>query len=449
MLLPPVLILGCKRQDGYLKYLNVVSATAIVMLLSITLAWHVVAFYIFPIAIASLYFSKKLNILATALTVVGTSAGQLLAFYLETTADRNLYTLERVMIYGIIPRSLVIIAVSAVFTMLCSRIAELLSNLMGAEEQKIMYERMQRMQENATKTSDKLFAMVKELAEITNASLQANQRIEEESENLLEASEENKEAVANAKGQMEDIAETLNGLNQMNHETALLTEEIGRTTKENQKRMDDATQSMEEIYQSTEECREVIVGLGERSKEIIGIVKTITGISGQTNILALNASIEAARAGEHGKGFAVVAEEIQKLAEETKTAVESIGAIVQVVVRDTESAVSVMEQSEAYAKKGTENIKKADESTTCITTYNEDLVGKIHQIDEVAKLIMDKSGQISEHMEQVNENTQQNCDAALNVTSDTQKNTAGTERLAEIVQLIRELSEELNRVMTA
>lgn len=71
----------------------------------------------------------------------------------------------------------------------------------------------------------------------------------------------------------------------------------------------------------------------------------ITGISNQTNILALNASIEAARAGEMEKGFAVVASEIQKLAEQTKGAVDNIGNIVNETVRHTENAVNVMEQT--------------------------------------------------------------------------------------------------------
>lgn len=447
LLLPTLLIVVLKRQDGYIKYINVTCAAIFVMLLSITLTFHVVALYVYPIAIASLYFSKRLNIAATALTVAGVSAGQLIAFYLQTTVDDNFPELNGVIIFGIIPRALVVIAVAAIFTMLCERTAAMLSNLMGAEEQKKMFEKMQLMQESATQTSDKMFDMVKELSSITETSLQANQKIAEESENLFLGSTENKTAVESAECRIMDITEELTELSDMNHRAALLTDDIGKNTMENQKRMDDATASMEQIHTSTSECKQIITNLGEESKEIIGIVKTIKDISGQTNILALNASIEAARAGEHGKGFAVVAEEIQKLAEETKTAVENIGTIVGVVVKNTEDAVVAMEKNSLYAQKGSESIQKANESATLITSSNEELAGKIHAIDNTAKIIREKSGELSESMKQINDNTQQNCNAVEHVSAATQENTAGTEGLAEIVRQINDLSEQLKMVM--
>ena len=449
LFVPTIFVNVLKKEQGYVKYVNVVCASLFVMLLSITLTYHVVAIYVYPIAIASLYFSRKLNIVATSLTVAGVSVGQILAFYMGTLQDDNFTTFKGVIIYGVIPRALVLVAVAAIFTMLCGRTATLLSSLLGAEEQKEMLDRMKSMKENASSTSETLFNMVTELSDIADTSLQANQKIAEESGNLLQGSTENADAVENADSRIQEITEELSDLSKMNHKTASLTDMIGDNTKENQQRMNDATASMEQIHSSTNECKQIIFTLGEESKEIIGIIETITKISNQTNILALNATIEAARAGEHGKGFAVVAEEIQKLSEQTKTAVESIGTIVREVVRNTEEAVTAMEQNAINTQNGMEHIKKVNQSTNIITTSNAELAEQIHEIDKIAENIRMKSGEVADGMRKISENTQLNCNAVEHVTAASQENSAGTESLVQIVEQIKGLSEKLNNVVQA
>lgn len=437
---PTLIVIVGKNQQSYVKYILILCAVVFVTVVATTLGYHAVLLFIYAIAIASLYFSKKLNIMTTILSVVGVSLGQWLDFVLNTLPDKNFTNLYKLFVYGILPRALILIAIAAIFTMLCERTAGMLSNLLNAEEQERMMNQMKQMQEQSRQTSDELLQMVKELSVITESSMKANEQITDETGSVLQSFSENTKEITGMNERTQDIHARLLALGTMNEQVAELAKQVNLTTKENQEKMDDATESMGKIHTSAEQCKDVILELGEKSKEILDIIRVITGISNQTNILALNASIEAARAGEHGKGFAVVAGEIQKLSEQTKAAVDNIGKIVTEVVQYTDNAVSVMEQSVQLTMVGMERIEEVGNSTALITASNSQMSEQILEMDKTVENIKSQSDEVAKGMEQVHSNTQGNYNAVEHVAAATQENTAGVAEIENLVERIKVLA---------
>ena len=437
---PTLIVIVGKNQQSYVKYILILCAVVFVTVVATTLGYHAVLLFIYAIAIASLYFSKKLNILTTILSVVGVSLGQWLDFVLNTLPDKNFTNLYKLFVYGILPRALILIAIAAIFTMLCERTAGMLSNLLNAEEQERMMNQMKQMQEQSRQTSDELLQMVKELSVITESSMKANEQITDETGCVLQSFSENTKEITGMNERTQDIHARLLALGTMNEQVAELAKQVNLTTKENQEKMDDATESMGKIHTSAEQCKDVILELGEKSKEILDIIRVITGLSNQTNILALNASIEAARAGEHGKGFAVVAGEIQKLSEQTKAAVDNIGKIVTEVVQYTDNAVSVMEQSVQLTMAGMERIEEVGNSTALITASNSQMSEQILEMDKTVENIKSQSDEVAKGMEQVHSNTQGNYNAVEHVAAATQENTAGVAEIENLVERIKVLA---------
>lgn len=160
--------------------------------------------------------------------------------------------------------------------------------------------------------------------------------------------------------------------------------------------------------------------LGDRLSEIDKMLSEIDGISGQTNLLALNAAIEAARAGEAGRGFAVVADEVRTLSQrsnhfsneireiffDVKQKMQSAGNIVATMAsRDMSMALDsqgrideILNEMQQNNEKVSLGLKDVSSITDRISTNVGILVQSL-QFEDMNKQLLDYT---SSRMEQVN-----------------------------------------------
>ncbi|MBT11557.1 MAG: chemotaxis protein, partial [Oceanospirillaceae bacterium] len=184
-------------------------------------------------------------------------------------------------------------------------------------------------------------------------------------------------------------------------ETADKLREVGQDAGNIRSEMNQSVAQVSNMAGDIRESADAITDLANRVTDIGKVIDVISGISEQTNLLALNAAIEAARAGEHGRGFAVVADEVRHLAQRTQESTQEIGSIIEALQSGSERAVKAMEAGEQATGSTVAAAEKMGEELTGISTHVDDIVSLSYQVATATEEQSSVTAEISRNVQDI------------------------------------------------
>ena len=205
------------------------------------------------------------------------------------------------------------------------------------------------------------------------------------------------------------------------------TEEMTTSAANISSQANQATSVARDAVAQAEKTNTGVSELSHAGERIGAVVKLISDIAEQTNLLALNATIEAARAGEAGRGFAVVASEVKTLATQTGNATKEIGRHI--------AAMQVATQEAVVTIKGIDvTIGKVSEISTVISDAIERHLSATQDIARYAGDAGGRTAEVARNISSVSHKAYETGSASAQVLSATQALSRDVSKLSSEVE---------------
>ncbi|MEY4980313.1 MAG: hypothetical protein RLZZ352_2583 [Pseudomonadota bacterium] len=280
-------------------------------------------------------------------------------------------------------------------------------------------------------TVEELRSLVGNVQATASRVAQTTSVVESTSTELLAASNQQLREIRETGQSVLDMAQRINQVSGQAQESASVARMSLQAAESGLQAVQNAIGGMNAIRDQIQETSKRIKRLGESSQEIGEITELISDITEQTNVLALNAAIQAASAGEAGRGFSVVAEEVQRLAERSADATRQIAALVKAIQTDTQDAVAAMERSTQGVVEGA---KLSDNAGTALT-----------EIDRVSRRLADLIEEISKAALREANSANEVADNIQHIFVVTEQTGEGTRSTAQQVRELSMMAEELRQ----
>lgn len=174
-------------------------------------------------------------------------------------------------------------------------------------------------------------------------------------------------------GSIQEEDEAIQGINSSAQTISESIEQIADRTEEIAIACETTGEKITQTGAQIEKSQEMLQNVTQQLNYMEDIIKTLSDIAFEINLLTLNAQIEASRFGEDGKGFCIIADEMRALTERTKNNIASIKEHIDSIVKPILDASKGMEQ---IANQSSGIVEEADG----ITKANEELAATVEEL---------------------------------------------------------------------
>ena len=266
---------------------------------------------------------------------------------------------------------------------------------------------------------------------------QASGKVQAQAALVSKTAEDERLGVVDVIESLTEATQTMNQISALAEQSNASAEQATQATDSALETVNGTVKGMESIRETIAETEKRIKRLGERSQEITGIVNLINTISERTHVLALNASMQAAVAGEAGRGFAVVAEEVQRLAESSRTATQQIATLVSNIQLETNETISTVNRTIGQVVQGSEQAQRAGEQMRRTQEITGQLVALVKRISEASDMQKTVSAHLLGSVQRIGESTARTAQQIDAQNVDTETLLQSATRLVESVNVFK------------